>query len=399
VLIFMEQFKTLMSLCLIGKIQKGGLTMLLKRMLLIVLMVMLIPVAAFAADWNDYWVSGWHDEISGYDVYNLSPGNEKVTEQTVLLHRPDQEEWLRLEEIIQSLWRPYEDHSFPGAWVREKGKRFNPYESYHYDILNNRLILGKQYEISPNEKWGIQYNDYFGDHGRIKSYLLKNMEDGSITECFTTNQSTWYYWLPDSTVLFCTFSTEEKQNVIYIFDPETKKIEKLVSGSLRAYDRDRNKILFVKNEPMRKSWVMDLSTGTEVQEDNVDSFYPSFDTGKVPLPPLDLDLNSIKVILPERITQYEHEMQIGEEAINLPFVFEKDNREYIPLRPLMDPLGIKVNIKQLDYQTREYQVSYQENKFTLSGDEFINYRWQLFVTPDVLKKLGLREFTVRAVTD
>ncbi|NMA14033.1 MAG: hypothetical protein GX930_02210, partial [Clostridia bacterium] len=56
--------------------------MLLKRMLLIVLMVMLIPVAAFAADWNDYWVSGWHDEISGYDVYNLSPGNEKVTEQT-----------------------------------------------------------------------------------------------------------------------------------------------------------------------------------------------------------------------------------------------------------------------------------------------------------------------------
>lgn len=371
--------------------------MLLKRLLLIILMVMLIPSVAFAADWNDYWVYGWYDENSGYNVYNFSPGNEKVKAQMVLLHHPEQDEWLRLEESIQSLWHP-EGHRFPGAWVREKGKRFNPYESYHYDILNNRLILGKQYEISPDEKWGIQYNDYFADHGRrIKSYLLKNREDGSITEWFETNNSTWYDWLPDNTVLFCTFSKKEKQNVIYIFDPDTKKYEKLVSGSLRAYDRDHNRILFVKNEPMRKNWVMNLSTRIEVQEDNVDSFYASLDTAKISLLPLDLDLNSLKVISPERITRFEHEIQIGEETIALPFVFQKDNREFIPLRPLMEPLGMKVNIKQLDYQTREYQVSYREKKFTLSRDEFINYKWQLFVTPDVLKELGLGEFTVTAV--
>jgi hypothetical protein len=372
--------------------------MLQKKLLLIVLMVMLFPGAAFAEEWNDYWVYGWHDEVSGYNVYNLSPGNEKVKEGMELLHNPSSNEWLRLEENVSIIWSYSEYQNFPDARIIVGGKHINPYENYYYDIQNNHLVLGKQYEISPDKKWGIQYNDYSQLTGeRNKSFLLKNMKDGSIIEWFKTDNSIWYDWLPDSTFLFCTFSTEEKQNVIYIFNPETKKNNKLVSGSLRAYDRDNNRIIFVKNEPMRKLWVMDLSTRKEVQDDKIASFFITKEMPKIPLPPLDLDLNSLKVISPKRITRYEHEMTIGEKTIPLTYVFEKENKEFIPLRPLMEPLGIKLNITQMDRQNKKYQVSYRENKFTLSKDEFINYKWQIFVTPDALKKLGLGQFNIRAL--
>ncbi|ATW23750.1 hypothetical protein [Candidatus Formimonas warabiya] len=385
--------------------------MFFKKMLLILFMVMLFPAASFAADWNDYWVSGWHDDNSGYDIYNLSPANEKVKDRTVIMHNLGQNEWVRLEEGVQSLWQPY-DGKLPGAWVMEKGKEFNPYENYNYDIKNNRLILGEQYHISPDEKWGIQQNDYYElvklgnifiyNHGSIeaapsktKSYLLKNLENGTIEEWLKTENSTWYYWLPDSTVLLCTYSQNEKQNVISIFDPKTKKFEKVVSGSLYAYDREKNRILFVKNEPMRKTWVMDLSTRIEKREINTASFYPSPVTlPKVPLPPKDLNIDSLKVVTPERVTRYEHEIRMGDQIIPVPYIFERENKEFIPLRPLIETLGIKVNIKQLGSYVKEYQVSYQGNKFTLLEEEFINYKWKLFVTTDVLKKMGLPEFTI-----
>ncbi|MEL7568197.1 MAG: hypothetical protein AAGU27_25435 [Dehalobacterium sp.] len=364
-------------------------------MVLILLMMTLFPTVSCAADWNDYWVSGWHDDESGYDVYNLSPANERVKERTVILHNLDQDEWLRLEERVQGLWRPYES-KLPGAWVMEKGKEFNPYENYYYDMGNNRLILGKEYQISPDEKWGIQYNDYYeARSGKIKSYLIKSMEQGTIEEWLNTKNSTWYYWTSDSTILLCTYSENEKQNVISIFDPVTKKFEKVVSGSLYAYDQKNNQILFAKNEPKRENWVMDLSTRIARRAVNTESFYPApSNVPEVPLPPKDLNINSLKLVTPERVVRYEHEIRIGDQVIPAPYIFNRENKEFIPLRPLMEPLGIKVNINQLDSYVKEYQVSYQENKFILSNDEFINYKWQLFVTPEALKRLGLPEFTV-----
>ncbi len=378
--------------------------MFLKRILFVVLAVMLFPAASFAASWNDYWVSGWHDDNSGYDIYNLSPENEKVNDRAVIMYSPDQDEWMRLDESVQSLWQPY-DGKLPGAWVMEKGKEFNPYENYYYDVLNNRLILGKQYQISPDGKWGIQYNGYYeSNSGRIssiKSYLIKNLDQGTIEEWLKTENSTWYYWLPDNTILFCTYSWNEKQNVISIFDPKTKHYEKVVSGSLRAYDQGKNQILFVKNEPTRKSWVMDLSTRIEKREDNTGSFFPDVpdvpDVPEAPLPPENLDIKSLKVISPERGVQYEHEIQIGDQVIPVPYVFKRENKEFIPLRPLIESLGVKININQMGSYFIEYQVSYQGKKFILSADEYINYKWQLFVNPEVLKRLGLPEFTIKPI--
>ncbi|MEG6521798.1 hypothetical protein [Desulfotomaculum sp. 1211_IL3151] len=370
------------------------------RILLILFMVLLFPAASFAAGWNNYWVNGWHDDHSNYDVYNLSPANEKVKDRTVILHNLDQDEWVLLEERVQSLWQPNEpnDVKFPEAWVLEKGKAFNPYENYYYDIDNNRLILGKQYNNSPNEKWGIQYNEYYDSKSKIKSFLLKNLENGTIEEWLTTRNSTWYYWLPDNTVLFCTYSQNEKQNVIYVFYPETKKYEKLVSGSLDAYARDKNQILFTKNEPTRQTWVMDLATRMEKQEMNRTRFYPTpDDAAKVPLLPGDLNIDSLRVVAPEKSVQYEHQIGIGDQVIPVPYIFQRENQEFIPLRPLMEPFDIKININQLDSNVKEYQVSYQEKKFTLLEGEYINYRWQLFVTSEVLKKIGLREFTIKPI--
>lgn len=376
--------------------------MVFKRMLCILFIMLLIPTASFAANWNGYWVQGWHDEISGYDIYNISPGTEQVTEQMVILYNPDRNEWMRLGQSIQSLGQSY-DGKLPRAWVKEKAQvtpdTYIPYQEYYYDISNNRLTLGKQYQISPDEKWGIQYNDYYESGGsRTKSLLLKNLEQGRIVEWRKTGNSTSCYWLPDSTVLLSTYSQEEKQNVISIFRPETMKYEKVVSGSLWGYDATNNRILFVKNEPTRKTWVMDLTTRKEVQADYTDSFFSvPGDTPQMPFPPNNLNLQSLQVVSPERVIQYEHEIRIGKETISLPFVFERANKEFIPLRPLMEPLGIKIDISELGNYVREYQISYRENKFILSKDQFTNYKWQLFVTPEVLEKLGLPEYTVSPV--
>jgi hypothetical protein len=373
----------------------------MKRGLLIVIMVVMLmcfPIASFAADWNNYWVSGWQDANSGYAIYNLSPLNDRVKDQIVLLHNPGTDDWVRLEASIRSLW-PVDGENFPRAWVIEGEKAFNPYAHYHYDLLNNQLILGKQYQLSPNKKWGLQYNDYYASPGiRIKSFLLKNMEQGSIDEWLTTGYSTWYYWLPDNTLMFCTYSTEEKQNVIYRFDPAAESLAKVVSGSLYAYNEKHNQILFVKNEPQRKNRVLDLSTGLQVQTDNIASFYPASETAKVPLPPEDLDLAGLKVLSPERVVQYEHEMQIGEESIPLPYVWQKGEQEFIPLRPLLQPLRINININQLADGGKLYQVLYRGKKFNLARDEYINYQWQLFVTPEVLVKMGLPEFVIKPVS-
>jgi hypothetical protein len=382
---------------------KRGVVLML-RILLILLIVIVFPAASLAADWNNYWVNGWHDDNSNYDIYNLWPGNEKVEDCAVIMHNLDQDEWVRLEEKFWSLHEPYQPNEakLPVAWVVEKGKAFNPYKNYYYDIGNNRLTLGKQYQISPDEKWGLQYNDYFGSRGRIKSYLLKNLENGTIEEWLKIENQTGYgfYWLPDSTILFCTYSQNEKQNVIYIFDPETKEFKKVVSGSLYAYDKDKNQILFVKNEPMRKTWVMDLSTRIEKREMNPDRFYPaSGEAPKVPLPPEDLNIDSLKVMTPEKDVRYEHEIGIGDQLIPVSYIFKSKNQEFIPLRPLIEPLGIQVNINQLGSFVKEYQVSYQEKKFTLSEGEYINYKWQLFVTPEVLKKMGLPEYTVKPINN
>lgn len=384
------------------RVKRGVVLML--RIVLILFMVILFPVGSFAADWNNYWVSSWHDDNSHYDIYNLWPGNEKVKDCAVIMHNLEQDEWVRLEEKFWSLHEPYKpyDAKLPVAWVVEKGKTFNPYENYYYDIGNNRLTLGTQYQISPDEKWGLQYNDYFGSGGRTKSYLLKNLENGTIEECLELENTTGYafYWLPNSTILFCTYSQNEKQNVIYIFYPETKKFEKVVSGSLWAYDAKTNQILFVKNEPKREKWSLDLSTRLEKREMNPERFYPSTDdTPRVSLPPGDLDIDSLKVVTPEKDVQYEHRIGIGDQVIPVPYIFKSKNQEFIPLRPLMEPLGIEVNINQLGSFVKEYQVSYQEKKFVLSENEYIIYKWKLFVTPEVLKKMGLPEFTVKPIRD
>ncbi|WP_089610033.1 hypothetical protein [Dehalobacterium formicoaceticum] len=373
------------------------------RILLILFTVMLFPITSFAADWDNYWVSGWHDDNSNYDIYNLRPRNEKVTDNAVIMHNLDQDEWVRLEERFCVLYKPLKpyDVKLPEAWIAKKGEKFNPYINYYYDIGNNRLILGKQYQISPDEKWGLQYNDYYGSGGRTKSFLLKNLENGTIEErpeLVNPGDYSRFYWLPDSTILFYKYSQNERQNVIYIFYPETKEFKKVISGSLYAYDGKTNQILFVKNEPKRENWTLDLSTRLEKREMNWERFYLSPDeASKVPISPEDLQMAGLKVITPEETVRYEHEIGISDQVIPVPYVFKRENKEFIPLRPLMESLGIKININQLGSFVWEYQVSYREKKFTLSEGEYINYKWQLFVTPDVLKKMGLPEFTISPI--
>jgi hypothetical protein len=375
----------------------------LKKFMITLVLALCFPISSWAAEWNDYYIHGWHEEKSGYDFYNLSRYDDQGSEELVLLHKPGEEEWQRLDSRVKHLWRSY-IYELPEAKVVKDGgsfdpRQFNPYERYYYDIMDNRLILGKQYLTSPNGKWGLQENDYYPSGQKSQNILLKNMETGRIQEWLQPIISPSYYWLPDSRVLICTYSNEEKQNVIYIFDPVTENMDKLVSGSIYAYDREKNLILFVKNEPQRLAWVMDLATRQEAREDNTDSFYDFDRVPDLPLPPQDLVLADLKVITPELVVQYQHKITVGTETIPLPYVFEKENREFVPLRPLMEPLGIKLNINKAAPNAEEYQVSYQEEKFTLAPEEYLNYQWQLFVTPEALQKLGLTGFKIRALTD
>lgn len=84
-------------------------------------------------------------------------------------------------------------------------------------------------------------------------------------------------------------------------------------------------------------------------------------------------------------------------------MFIRDNQELIPVRPLMAPLKISIDIeKTKDLRmgsVQKYSLSLGGQKVELSKGEYTLYQWKLFVIPEVLKKLDLPQFTIKPVKD
>lgn len=190
-----------------------------------------------------------------------------------------------------------------------------------------------------------------------------------------------FYWMPDNILLHCRYSPNDSKNIIAVYDPaatpenpmtafkEVEKLyttynyKKLVDGTLLSYDRDTNHVAFVKNEPSRRKYLLNLTT-MQLQSTNeyISNFNhsnyvmaPSTYIPPVIIIPEDLELKEIPLVSPKVDFRYQHLLQVDGHEISLPMAYYWNHSytsPHVPLRQLINTYSLSFDTNFIkDYAT------------------------------------------------
>lgn len=290
----------------------------------------------------------------------------------------------------------------------------DPLGGYLFDPESQSIVHTNHYSLSPDGSWGIlersryqyataepPYSSYIA---KLHDYYLKNTKTGEIT-LYRTEQCTFRTaWRDGHTLIEAGYDENARQNTMTLYDPGTGRRTQLLDGTLMAY-RD-SKILYVKNEPQRLLRVYDLRTSaSHLLKDAAghEYFYPSSPAVKVTLPQgIDPDFLSVEAV---PVTEsYEYTAEIGGRVVPLPTVFRAEGSRWIPVKPLADALGWKVEMietsgspyKASDYK---YRIEAGERSVTLTPENSFNTGGRLFLTKGQLETLGYSPLQLVPVID
>jgi len=391
-------------------LKKTRIQVILAAMLMVSVLGAYVAPVAQAEDNTTTIRAEWKDINTGSTYYNWSSVENDQYLSKVIVSTSDGI-WAQLDDKFRSIYtgskatiNPTLGNHFESI---TDGNSFN-YLPLYLDTAQKIAVRGNLYDISPDGKWGVYETSDFGaekssdgktaQYNQLHSYFLKNMITGELQEWISSSQYVGLNWLADSTLLVNQYSQVAKQKAISTYDPATGKKKELVLGRLYSYSEKDQKFEFVKNEPKRLLWIYDLKTGkssliTKAEENNLFTWKDPRPTTKAPN---NLDIKTLPVIdLPIR-NLYEYEVMTTQGSELVPYAFEKEGKTFIPLFSILSKFKLSVGQREGDMYDYQYKLTGTTGQtITLDRNNSRVFQFRLFVTPEVLEKVGLQEVTVK----
>jgi len=321
--------------------------------------------------------------ITLVNVYNMG-------ENRILLRDADGV-WSRLPSTYNQMW--YVPGLSAAAINPSYNTSRNEFDTLYFNFERKAIISGSLYIESPTQAYGIRKESPY-TFPPNSSMLFKNNKSGIIREL---NVSRFDYrhlqWLKDDTFITYRFNEAAKENEIVIGNPDTGLIKRLMLGTIRRINAERNLLAYVKNEPERIWYVHDLTTGRERPLTSAsekaalfpDSIQPEpVVSGKLSLP----DVDSLPELKPA--LEYENEaiLKVNEQQYALPYAFISGKSVFVPIRPLLSELGIELTTTKTQ-QATNYTLTRGSAAITLTSTEVRTYSDRLFINTDHLQELGV----------
>ncbi|OAB48340.1 hypothetical protein [Paenibacillus antarcticus] len=352
----------------------------------------------------------WTDINTGRTYFNWSSVENDQYLSKVIVSTNDGK-WARLDDkftSINSFSKETTKPTLSNRLASISGGDLFYYLPLYLDTTREVAVRGNLYDISPDRKWGVFESTDFGtekssdgktaQYNQLHSYFLKNMITGELQEWISSSQYVGLNWLADSTLLVNQYSPVAKQKAISTYDPATGKKKELVLGKLYRYSEKDQNFVFVKNEPKRLPWKYDLLTGkssllTKKEEEKI---YEWNDTRPTMKAPDNLDVKMLPIIdLPIR-NMYEYEVVTSQGSELVPYAFEKEGKTFIPLLSLVSKFKLSVGQREGDMYDYRYKLTGPTGQtMILDRNNSRVFQFRLFVTPEVLEKIGLQEVTVK----
>ncbi|THF84083.1 hypothetical protein [Cohnella fermenti] len=353
----------------------------------------------------------WQSPATGNSFYEARIESASGMEREYV-YRDSAGGWHRLDDHVigmgMSSGNEYPSVSYDWATVEERLEAFWRYSTY-LDDAKWRVVVGHNYALSPDGKWGLLDGGYnLEKSGRpTYSYFLKNIRTGQVTEWQRSDRRLSWAWLPDGRLLVQRFNSEEQQNEIAVYLPAEDRWQRLVLGSIYGYKAEKGLLVFARNEPTRKQWVYDLRTGAIRAYDSAkDDAWLMTGGASAEEPdregfPEDPDSLPVTALTVARLN--EHVVATSEGTVSVPFAFAGAGKTYIPLRPLLGKFGLDWAFRSekdaaADPQAANFPYSLSRNGTSVGLDEGNSRVLQdrLYVTPEALKSLGLTVLSVTA---
>ena len=342
-----------------------------------------------------YYSEAWENTNTGQQWINVKHIDPQYNyTYVVLIKRGDT--WYKLDEKqYYAMYGDYNDkynlwHSWLGTRV------FDPEEGALY-------LEAVNYSKSTDGQWGYwSHRNYAG----LVTYnhFIKNFTTGEITVFAQSNGYARAFWLADNRLVYNKFGAEEKENVIYIYDPAQNTTAKLFNGSMwGGYFTSLNTVLFVKNEPTRQYHAYNFTTGEttalgyDYEEINKKYIYEENTDNIVKIAmPLVLSKELIADLPLYEVNQkpvYEHMVTINGTDYPVNRVITYKGKQYIAIRALLEPLQITMATEITADPAHRFVFKANEQTLVIGNDEYndayLNLSQTLLFTPETLAKLGI----------
>jgi len=341
---------------------------------------------------------GWIDEKTGSVYYNVS-GYEGDTYWSAVVERKPDGSLNRWGEGFDWVWNSKDEPNVGVSYNFE----MEPLPSY-YDWTGDIVREGLNFTLSPSRKWAFVEQSHYRTPGDKRYvYWLRNVETGEIIEWHESYGSARAAWTKDNKIILKRYNEKERQNEIVTYDPVSKKWERVLLGTLYAYDYKSNQIVYVKNEPTRQEMLYDLGTKKSrpfVDEAERKHLFQASQTVYEQQPELDVDLDVWKLPVHSVavIKDSLHTVHIGGQEVQVPYVFSSQGTQWIPMRELAQKLHWQVKLEppkdQVTTPRYRYTIQVDSQQITLIPDNSRIMNNRVFLTKAQLKTLGYSDITV-----
>lgn len=368
-----------------------------------ILLGLSLPTIAGAAG-NYSAEEAFRDPNTGAIYYNVTRTDDKGFDQRVVVKTTDGQ-WKQWDEKIRRMVtaaeqnEPLLDTTYQDSV--EGGMQ------YAFDPNDQEVVKGKWFEPSPNGEWGLHQRKYtvIGEQGGRKpvySYLLKNNKTGATKEWLQTNQYAQATWLHDNRIVYSHISEKAKQEVIFVYNPANGKTERVVHGNLKGIHPDSGLIVYSENKPERPLFLYDLNKGVSKPIKDwaeAETYLPKPAEARDATAdlPQDFDLDAIPVEkLPVKV-RAAYTVVLDDAKVGVPVAFEEQGQMRIPLKPLAESLGwsiAKLQAKAPDYR---FKVTNGSKSVVLNSGNSLLQEGSLYITPEMIGKLGYKSVQVEEV--
>ncbi|BBH20088.1 hypothetical protein Back11_14330 [Paenibacillus baekrokdamisoli] len=265
--------------------------------------------------------------------------------------------------------------------------------SYYYNLKDKIVYRGMSYYLSPDRQYGYTIVNS-PDKGNWQGYslLVKETSTGEIRELIRSN-SRWegLYWLDSKRLIMCKYNSTAKQNELLLLDAAAGSVKHIAYGSLKGFDPAHREVLFVYNEPARTPYIMETATGKirKAVEQELKRFERQY-TSYGERVPTNLDASVLEEWNPQIVIRYEHELQVGDTKVPLPFTVKRGGTLYIPVQPLLGGLGLQLGEKRGTAAKYNFPLLSKDGlaRTELTPNNSIVLAGRLFTTSGVLQSLG-----------
>jgi len=351
-----------------------------------------------------------NDPVTGLSVFKWQAGNEQYGRSKIVLKNKDGE-WFRLNDHIS-----VQSHHSGIDWgdgVREPEYRVQLEDkpellahiagpAYYYHLQDQVIYRGLSYYWSPDRSFGYtlvmsqQNGSWYG-----VSLLAKESATGQIRELLQTDTPIdRMFWLNNKELLICRFNPNAHSNELLLANAADGTVKHFAYGYVTGFDPDKREFLINYTGATRKTQILNGATGDLRAATAIE---PRFELkqqsyGQESL--TTLDPQSMEQWSPPVITRYEHKLLIGDTSIPLLFTVYRGGTLYIPIKTLLDGLGLKLGEKQGTASNYRYSLQTADGKVRteLRPDNSIILGGQLFTTRGVLQSLSYANVSIKAVT-